>query len=173
MSIDTYKHMNPQLKGNCKANFWAGYAYCVDRAADDNFPLGLLVPAATKTADSPPKTAPGDSNNGQFITANPAKHTTDPQKHVDPNCKAAPMDQCMQVFMTLTAAPAPALDWCKRYLAGPKCTETGLQPIMKSYSNFPEPAHAWKQCMYPDSPPVAPKFSTACSCFVKAYATPA
>ncbi|KAI1331656.1 hypothetical protein F5Y16DRAFT_394942 [Xylariaceae sp. FL0255] len=29
MSMDDFIAMNPQLKGNCAANFWDGYYYCV------------------------------------------------------------------------------------------------------------------------------------------------
>ncbi|KAI1736973.1 hypothetical protein F4680DRAFT_451334 [Xylaria scruposa] len=142
--------INPQLKGDCSNNLWSGYYYCKGL-------VGALSPFHTVSGLHPhPK-----------ITDPPP-----PPPKPDSDCVAAHLDRCGSAVFTASETPGPMINWCKRYLGGPKCTETELASIFKSYDKFPRQADASSLCPYIGGPPIAPKLSTACRCFTQIHPKP-
>ncbi|KAI8952589.1 hypothetical protein F4801DRAFT_214078 [Xylaria longipes] len=141
------KAHNPQLKGDCSKNLWAGYYYCkgLARAKPNVHPN-----PHPKITDPPPP----------------------PRKSPDADCKGAFLDQCASAVFTASETPGPMIDWCKRYLGGPTCTERYPEDIFSSYDKFPKQAAASSLCAYPSAPPMAPRFSTACRCFTQMWPQP-
>ncbi|KAI0864280.1 hypothetical protein F4860DRAFT_511135 [Xylaria cubensis] len=166
--------LNPQLKGDCSKNLWAGYYYCKGL-------VGLKSPFHS-ISDSHSHSH-SHSNN-----ADPTFHTTldshshshpkvtdpppPPKKSPDADCVAAHLDKCASAVFEASATPGPMINWCKRYLSGPKCTEARPEGIFSSYDKFPRQADASSLCAYPSAPPMAPRFSSACRCFTQSHPQP-
>ncbi|KAI1293900.1 hypothetical protein F5Y03DRAFT_373880 [Xylaria venustula] len=148
LDLPTFKLLNPQIKSDCVHDFWSGYYYCVALAEDaSDFPTFKTMPSGPKKTP-PPK---------------PPHHS---------NCQAGIHDDCQSAVFAASETPAPMVDWCKRYLDGPKCTETRPDGIFRSYDKFPKQAMASSQCAYIGAPPMAPRFSTACECFTQMHPRP-
>ncbi|TRX91990.1 hypothetical protein FHL15_007087 [Xylaria flabelliformis] len=155
--------LNPQLKGDCSKNLWAGYYYCKGLVGSKS-PFHSISP-------SPSHSQPKITDPTFYTTLNSHSHShpkpTDPpppppRKSPDSDCIAAHLDQCASAVFTASATPGPMINWCKRYLSGPKCTEARPEAIFRSYDKFPRQADASSLCAYPSAPPMAPRFSTAC-----------
>ncbi|KAI0454310.1 hypothetical protein F5B21DRAFT_504415 [Xylaria acuta] len=95
-----------------------------------------------------------------------------PKKSADADCAGAYLDRCASAVFTASETPGRMIDWCKRYLGGPTCTERRPEGIFSSYDKFPKQADASSLCAYPSAPPMAPRFSTACRCFTQIYPQP-
>ncbi|KAI0908135.1 hypothetical protein F4823DRAFT_640549 [Ustulina deusta] len=95
-----------------------------------------------------------------------------PKKSPHYDCNGAADDQCASAVFAASETPGPMVDWCKRYLGGPTCTERRPEGIFSSYDGFPKQAMASSLCAYPSAPPMAPRFSTACQCFTQMYPQP-
>ncbi|KAI0549845.1 hypothetical protein F4679DRAFT_595172, partial [Xylaria curta] len=154
LNIDDWwlKTLNPQLKGDCSKNLWAGYYYC----------KGFVG------AKSPFRTVPGAHPHPKITNPPPPP----PKKSPDSDCVAAHLDKCASAVFTASGTPGPMINWCKRYLSGPKCTEARPEGIFSSYDKFPRQADASSLCAYPGAPPMAPRFSTACRCFTEIHPQP-
>ncbi|KAI8623163.1 hypothetical protein F5Y19DRAFT_393188 [Xylariaceae sp. FL1651] len=102
------------------------------------------------------------------------KITTPPplRKTIDADCQKGLLDGCQSAVFAASETPGPMIDWCNRYLGGPKCTETRPEGIFSSYDKFPKQAIASSSCAYPGAPPMAPRFSTACRCFTEMHPRP-
>ncbi|KAI0402208.1 hypothetical protein F4802DRAFT_600270 [Xylaria palmicola] len=140
IDVNRLKTLNPQLKGGCSENLWAGYYYCKG-----------LVQTHHKITKAP---LPG------------------PKKTPDADCTGAFLDKCASAVFAASETPGPMIDWCERYLDGPKCTEARPEGLLKSYDKFPKVAMASSLCAYPSAPPMAPRFSTACRCFSQIWPRP-
>ncbi|KAI1749534.1 hypothetical protein F4782DRAFT_533334 [Xylaria castorea] len=152
LGIDDWwlKTLNPQLKSDCSKNLWAGYYYCKGLVGPKS-PFSPVPHPHPKITDPPPPP---------------------PKKTPDSDCIAAHLDLCASAVFTASETPGPMIDWCKRYLGGPTCTERHPEDIFSSYDKFPRLADASSLCAYPSAPPMAPRFSTACRCFTQFYPQP-
>ncbi|RYC65050.1 hypothetical protein CHU98_g1176 [Xylaria longipes] len=85
------------------------------------------------------------------VHPNPHPKITDPppppRKSPDADCKGAFLDQCASAVFTASETPGPMIDWCKRYLGGPTCTERYPEDIFSSYDKFPKQAAASSLCV--------------------------
>ncbi|KAI0431162.1 hypothetical protein F5Y09DRAFT_355230 [Xylaria sp. FL1042] len=150
IDLPTFQLLNPQLKFDCVHRFWSGYYYCTGIAEDKSQP--------------PPPPPPKETPN----------HKSHHEPHHEPHdvCQEAHQDKCASAVFAARETPAPMVDWCKRYLGGPKCIEQDPEGIFSSYDKFPKQAMASSLCAYPSAPPMAPRFSTACECFTQMHPRP-
>ncbi|KAK5629108.1 hypothetical protein RRF57_004823 [Xylaria bambusicola] len=88
------------------------------------------------------------------------------------DCKGIVHDDCASAVFAGKETPKPMVDWCKRYLGGPTCTETRPEGIFSSYDGFPKRAMASSLCATPSALPMAPRFSKACQCFTQMHPHP-
>ncbi|KAI1350955.1 hypothetical protein F5Y01DRAFT_325686 [Xylaria sp. FL0043] len=151
MDLITLQLLNPQLKHDCVHNLWSGYYYC-SGIAEDKTPF--------RSVDVPP---PPPKETG---------HHHNPHHEPHDVCKEAHDDKCASAVFAAKETPAPMVDWCKRYLGGPTCTEEHPEGIFSSYDKFPQLAMGSSLCAYPSAPPAAPRFSKACECFTQMHPLP-
>ncbi|KAI1145530.1 hypothetical protein F4825DRAFT_457409 [Nemania diffusa] len=95
-----------------------------------------------------------------------------PKPTLDADFGDSQKDKCAAAVYALSETPGLMITWCDRYLRVPKRTETRPEGIFSSYDKFSNPAGASSLCAYPCAPPMAPRISTACSCFKEMYPQP-